>query len=166
MSTEEQAKPVDTTMDQYRIRPLLKKDQRVVSGLLSKLADQFSRDNIREVISSANEIAMAGDDGESGKAHVIEVFVRIFRDCMTMLREDVEAWFADLIGVTPEQYQELPIDIDMHVMNQLQEAPEVQRFFTGASRLFNGTDVFERLATRLRDAYGTATDLAQEESTD
>lgn len=146
---------------QYHIRPLLKRDQRVVAGMLGKLADQFNESSIRDIISSAR-----GSGGDSGsalsedeqKARIIRVFFDLFRRCMSKMTAEVEIWFADLIGVTPEQYEDLPIDIDVQILNQMKEAPEVERFFIGALRLFSATGWLQTLSSNLKKLYGTVTE--------
>jgi len=157
------------TAAKYRIRPLIKRDQRVVAGMLSKLADEFDESTLRDIISSTRSTAGDGEGAGSAevqRARVVEVFFALFRRCLVQMTADVEAWLAELIGVTPEQYQELPIDIDVQILNQMKEAPEVERFFTGALQLFSGTGWFQTALSRAKDAFGSVSGSLQSSSKD
>ena len=154
----------------YQIRPLVKRDQRVIAGMLGRLADEFDEDAIRDIISSARGAAEGENDAPESdadrQARVIEVFLTLFRRCMSKMTAEAEAWLADLIRVTPEEYQNLPIDIDVQVLTQLKEAPEVERFFTGVSQLFSGTQWLDAASARVKTALGSVIDSLQESSTD
>lgn len=157
--------------EQYPIHSLLKEDQKAIAAMLGRLADEFDQAQIRDIISSAR--ASDEGEGEEGtgpsdedrKARVIEVFFTLFRRCMSNLTGDVELWLAGLIGKTPEEYQKLPFDIDICILNQVKEAPEVERFFTGALHLFRMTEALKSAWSQLKGAYDSASDAVRESST-
>jgi len=154
---------------QYTIHPLKKKDQRVVAAMFGKLADEFDEPAIRRIISSGfsdDEGKADKETADDRKARLVHVFFELFRKCLTKLAVDAEEWLASLIGVSVEEYQELPIDIDVQILNQVKEAPEVERFFTGALRLFSATQALDKALSQLKSSYASAFGSQQESSTD
>ena len=144
-----------------KIRTLLKADQDTISGMLGKAAACLDGNTIRSAISSA---APQGDEGEEldtaeRSARVISVFMELFKTVLVNFGEDVSAFFADLAGMTPEEYRMQPIDIDMQILEQLKDAPEVENFFTIASRLYKTTKLFQDIRKNLIAKFGTITDF-------
>lgn len=144
----------------YRIRLLLKSDQKRIAAMLADLVTHIDDDSICNIISSSAPVAVGALTPENRekaaaqkKTNILRIFAKIFRKLIQHFADDVAAFFADLIGVSPEEYDKLPIDIDMQILTQIMEAPEVENFFTGASRVYNTTEwckgIFKKLKGKL-----------------
>jgi len=154
--------------NQITVRQLLKKDQRRISAMLAKLMDQIDDKSIAHIISSAAGSSSGGDteaDDAQRKASITKVFMELFKRLLASLQDEATALLADLIGVTPEQYEEMPIDIDVQILEQLKARPEVENFFTGALRLYSSTAWFRTTFENLKGRYASASAAVQENLT-
>lgn len=156
------------TTTEIKIRPLIKADQRRISSMLLKLVDKIDDQSIRDIIGNASA-APTGDGGaelseDERKANIIRVFMELFKKLMASLHDDAVAFLADLIGVTPEQYEQLPIDIDIRILEQLKDQPEVENFFSGALRLYSATGWFRTTFENLKSKYDTVAASMQKSS--
>jgi hypothetical protein len=138
---------------EYKIRPLIKADQRRISAIFGKLVDKIDDQSILNIIQNTGDSTVAEISDEQRKTNIIRVFMEIFKRCVSTMHDEIVAWFADLIGVTVEQYDQLPIDIDVRILEQIKGAAEVENFFTGALRLYSGTAWFKATLRDLKGKY-------------
>jgi hypothetical protein len=148
---------------QIKIRKLKYSDFRRVKSMIEKLADKVDDKSIFNIISNTGAESSDGPkiSDDERKTNIIRVFIEILKRMINGLHDDVVAWFADLIGVTVAEYDEMPIDIDIIILEQLKNSPDVDNFFIGASHLFNGTQwlrgMFGSFKTRFDSAMGATT---------
>lgn len=142
----------------FTIRPLLKKDQRRVSAMLAQLADKIDDKSILHIIESTGARAREGEETTDAErqTRIIRVFIDLFKRLIAGMHDEVVEWFAELIGVSVEQYYELPIDIDVQILEQIKDRPEISNFFTGALRLYSGTQWFKSTWENLKTKYASA----------
>lgn len=136
-----------------KIRPLTYKDFKRVKGLITNYIDQSGETSIKGLISAAK--SAKDEDAENSDGAVVAAFLAVFKKVLTYLDEEVHAWFCDLLGVTSEEYEDLPVDMDVQVLNQIKEAPGVGNFFTGVSLLFSGTTWYQKALSKLKEKYGS-----------
>lgn len=142
----------------YKIRQLKKSDQTRISNMFLSLVDKIDDNSIREIISPSSDGASGAQlTEEQRRAAVIRAFMSVFTKCIRHLGADVKAFFADLLGVTVEEYDDLPFDIDIQVIEQLKEAKEVENFFTGALQLFSANNWLREASSKLRNKFDSAT---------
>lgn len=147
------------------IRPLKYGDFKRLKGMLGKYVEKTGDQALRKMISSAQAQGSASaqssaEDEQNGQ--VITVFFDVIKQLAIHLDDELHAWFGDLLGVTPEQYEELPFDIDIQVLNQLKESPEIGDFFTGLSLLSSGTQWFQKLSKTLKSKFDSLIDSRSE----
>jgi hypothetical protein len=131
---------------EYKIRPLKRKDRKTVSAMIAKMADKLGNTGILNLISSATTTTKSADGEKKQNDNSISIGIEIIKLLITTLEDDVTAWFADLIGVSIADFDELPIDIEIQIIEQLRKAPEVGVFFSGASRQFKEIPKFAALS--------------------
>jgi hypothetical protein len=139
-----------------KIRKLKKRDQKRLSGIFKAIAKSLKKDYIRELMRSK------GDDGkqmpeDDRKAAMFSAIIKIISDAAGSVKTEIDLFFADLCGMTIEEYEEQDIDIDMQVLNALKEAPEAVNFFNGALRPFRGMQGLSGVFEELRSYYDTTT---------
>lgn len=124
------------------IRELLKSDQERIAGIFSKMIEVTGKDAIRDIIKSSSAVSSGGKkvDPDEQKAQLFDAFFRALTAAVGTLNKECSAFFADLVGLSVEDYYKQPIDIDVRVMDQLKDAPEVESFFIHASHLYNVTE--------------------------
>jgi len=127
------------------------------------LAAKIDDESIKNIISntSTSEATESHDDESERKANIIRVFMDLFQQLIMHLHEDVSNFLADLISLTPEQYAEESIDIDVQILEQMMEAPEVENFFTGVSRIFSAAPWYKKGSDVLKDKLGSIVDAAK-----
>ena len=123
--------------EEIKIRPLKQKDRKTVAAMIRKLADKIGTNGLMNLI-VADTDAVKTEKQEPQKTDVFtRIGIEIVKQLLDVLEDDVSAWFADLIGKTPEEFSEMPFDIEMNIIEQLANSEDANSFFTRALRVFN-----------------------------
>lgn len=132
------------------VRELKTKDLYTLTKILNKLKDK----GLKEVLSNAFGLGMmqnvvktnveADKEGEEITDETLEmVGQQATMDILWFVVENAEEatreFFADLIGMTPEEYDNTPIDTAIDIIRQLSEKEEIKRFFKKALELSNNS---------------------------
>ena len=129
---------------EIKIRKLTVKDRKAVSAMIKKLVDRLGSDELLHIISPD----ASGDQAGDGKpASIAAVGIEIIKLLIEFFDTDISSWFSSLIGVDAEHYEDLPLDTEIVILKQLQEAPEVENFFSGASEIFSAMKGFREKLT-------------------
>jgi hypothetical protein len=141
-----------------KIRPLKYADFKRVKAILAKYVEQSGDDAVKGIISAARASSSGDVSDEQRSTQIVAVFMDVFKKLITHLDKEVHGWFCDLVGVTAKDYDELPFDIDMQIIDQLRTAPEVANFFTGVSQLSSIAGWLQDRYEKLKGKYDTAID--------
>lgn len=125
-------------MDSIKIRPLKIADAKRVIDLILKAAKK-SGSRITEVLSGEKSSDTPKGDIEAAR---IALGFSVLQELYESVTDDLLAWFADLCGVSVDQYMELPINTTLDVMEYLIEGEENERFFTRVFQLVNKMKAF------------------------
>lgn len=131
----------------YIIRELTHGDRKTVSKMIDKLCEKLGDDSILSMIKVSE-----GDGGGSGVDYIKKYGkfgIKLIKAMFQVLEKDCEMWFSDLIDVDPKDFNKLPFDIEMRIVKQLKEAPEIGNFFSIASEQFN--EIKKYLLTLLKE---------------
>lgn len=124
------------------IRKLTRKDRKTLTAMIEKMAAQLGDKSILKTMISDTTRA-ASDSAEEAKSDTyVAMGVKIFKTLYSLLEDDFCGWLADLCGMTIEEYDAQPFDIDIQVMNEIVDQKEFSGFFTGASVLASKTRQF------------------------
>ena len=124
-------------MTKYKIRSLTRGDRVAVSKMIAKVVERAGDCKLLDLISSTQESTSAKDaDKKELAAARSRLGLEIVKLLMTVLNDDCTDWFASLLNVTVEEFNQMPFDIEVEIVKQLQEADEVAGFFSGASQQF------------------------------
>lgn len=123
--------------EEIKIRPLKRKDRKTVAAMIRKLADKIGVNGLTNIIVADSGVAPGENQGPQKSDIFTKIGVEIIKQLLDVLEEDVSAWFADLIGKTPDEFDEMPFDIEMNIIEQLANSEEANSFFTRALRVFN-----------------------------
>jgi hypothetical protein len=127
-------KPDNMGTPPIKIRELKKKDRTFIVSLIKKFVDKFGNDSITKIMVSDSE-ATASKDAVESDDQFKKIGVELVNLLLQTLEEDVTNWFIDLLGCTPEAFEDMPFDIELQIIQQIMEAKEVNRFFTLPSLL-------------------------------
>jgi hypothetical protein len=120
----------------YKIRELEQGDREFLSGMIEKVALEVSDGEILGLITMASG-KDAKNEGDASPTR-IKLGIKIIQLLMQFLNKDLKVWFADLVGVSVEEFTHLPFNVEIEIIRQLQEADELTDFFIGASQQFSG----------------------------
>jgi len=145
------------------IRTITVRDRKTVTQLFKKVIKVAGDSTLSTLISSENKAS--GE--QSAEERVGETVVKIALDVLTksidILDEDITAWFADLIGVSVDEYESMPINTESDIFNQLRTAPEAAAFFTTCFAHAKWTGAFESMFAKLRTRFASIVDSEREE---
>jgi len=105
------------------IRELKAKDLKTVAKMLGKLRGQARLDILN----------LLKNGGVKTREEMLEAGFSIIQTVGSELADDLMAWFADLAGLTPEQFDEAPISAPIQVVRQLARTEGIRDFFDRAS---------------------------------
>lgn len=127
---------------EYKIRKLTRKDRKTFTGLITKLAaslkDEKILDLIKHCYDTKKEEEKKKDKAAQGDMRVwAKLGVELLNNIIETLDVECAVWFADLLSVDIEKYDDLPLDIEFIVIEQLLECEEINAFFERALQLRN-----------------------------
>ena len=143
---------------EIRIRQLKVRDRKRFSAMIEKVADKVGDNSFLNIISSAlpSSSNQKKDNNEkdnvnqkkSNDESAITMGVKVLKMLLQTLEDETQAWFIDLLEEpqiqTAEEFQELPIDAEMQIIDQMVTAQESSSFFTIASRLYNKIEKLQK----------------------
>jgi len=141
---------------EIKIRELKVKDYKRVAQMLNNAAAALDDKTIKNVIQNVS-IGSGTVDKTDRDAKIIAIFFDLFKRVMGNFADEVDAFFADLIEKTVEEYLELPISTPVVIIEQMKAAPEAADFFTGVSRTFKTTAILQGIQRGLKDAFDSIT---------
>ncbi len=106
------------------IRELKAKDLKTLAKMLGKLQPS----------SIAGILGAVGKSGKKAPG-AMEVGLSLFRIVAADLTDDIYNWLADLIGKTPAELDEMPMDTPVEIVKALVKKEDFSSFFEQASRL-------------------------------
>lgn len=128
-------------IEEIKIRELKRKDRKTVAAMIKKLADKVGTNGLLNIIVS--DPSSTTTDTPVKKDDVFtRIGVELIKMLLDVLEDDVAAWFSDLIGKSPEEFDEMPFDVEMIIIEQLMEAQEANSFFTRALRAYSKIKTF------------------------
>lgn len=135
---------------ELKIRELWVSDNRKIVDLLKRFATETHNEWIT---------ALRGpSEGEkpTGDGDMVKFFVDMINNLLSMYQNEMTEIFAGLLGVTVEEYQKLPFDTDMVVIEQIKSAPGFLSFFQKACVVFNLQKVFGPVLKNLKEKLDSA----------
>jgi hypothetical protein len=111
-------------IEPIKIRPLTNRDLKTVAKMAGKVAGK-SRADITK--------AAKGKEGEFS----IDIF-QLFQAIATEVSDELMAWFADLIGKTAEEFDEMPPVTTVQIIEALKEQGDFKDFLSQVSLLLGG----------------------------
>lgn len=120
--------------EKYKIRPLTRGDRVTLSRMIEKVADKAAP-TLLDIVSLNSPDGKKMSEAEM-KAQQSKFGLEVIRLLMGVLNDDLTEWFASLYDMTPEEFDKMPFDIEVKIVEQLQAADEVTGFFSGASQQF------------------------------
>jgi len=130
----------ETKSEEYpEVRALTRKDRKKLSELIKAFAERSGNIELTKMLPQQK-----GEDGkENGKEsevnndEVYDLIKSVIAGLFQWVEDDVTAWFMELIGVTDRAaYDNLPFDIEVHIIDELLKQKGFSNFFMRASELY------------------------------
>lgn len=117
-----------------QIRRLTVKDRKIFTNLIKKLVEKTGEKDLLRIIRSSTEETEENESDKSSFA--ISIAIRIFNSLLEVLNEEVTEWFSDLIGVSKEEFDKLPITTEIEIVKQIIESEDFVSFLSTASSIY------------------------------
>jgi hypothetical protein len=141
----------DETKNTYegypQLRAVTRKDRVRMSGLIALFAEKSGNEALTKMLpKSRNEVEKPESkeaenkdkDPEKSSEEMYDMIKTVLNGMITWIENDVTEWFMDLIGCESiEAFDELPVDIEVYIIEQLMEQEAFSNFFLKASVIFN-----------------------------
>jgi len=124
-----------------KIRVITVRDRIAVTDLFVKAIVELKDESIEKMISSSvknskqnpnkkNQEKKSKDDESFEMAKIIaDVSIDLLLKCKALYNTEVIAWYASLVGVTPDEFLDLPINQESSIIVQIRTSPEGADFF-------------------------------------
>lgn len=117
------------------VRELTRKDRKKLSELIKDFAEKSGNEKLTSMLPGASGKESEGGDDSNDQAY--ELIKSVMHGLIEWVEDDVTKWFMDLIGIdNREAYDNLPFDIEVHIIDQLIAQKGFNNFFTRASALY------------------------------
>lgn len=129
-----------------KVRPLKTKDVMTVARMLLKVVDE-AKDKLSNIIKASNLPPEEAEKETESQKKVrkmelgLTLALTVLDTCLIHAEGDLKAWFADLIGVTPEEFDETDLNTIPEIMNQLKTNEDLKSFFSNVLALFSEMNV-------------------------
>lgn len=121
--------------EKLEIRDLNTGDVFTVARMLTKVVSE-NKDSIKKLIKSKSGDEKKELTAEEKEEMGIDLTFLVLQNCLEFAEKDLKAWFADLIGIKPEEFEETPFDTIPNIINELTEKDDVHSFFTAVLQLY------------------------------
>ena len=147
-----------------KIRTLTVDDLEKLGDLFDKYAGELGMDAVKKIISASksSESNEAQDEAALGE-QIVSIGIEILKKISTIGKTDVKTFFADLIGVDPDEFGGMPINTPFIIIDQIRTAPEAEGFFMISSLASKVTTLFENPLELLKEWFAST---SEEEETD
>jgi hypothetical protein len=128
---------------EFKIRPLIRKDRVVLTAMIEKMVGKVGNRSIMHLISSEqSEPVEGGGEKKSPDDVYSKVGMSILRQLLEVVEDDFVSWLRSLVNKTAEEFDNLPFDIELDIIEQIVESKWAADFFTRALRLAKKTQGF------------------------
>ena len=143
-------------MAEVSIRKLKRKDRVFLTKLFTKWIEATGRKSISRLISSDRRADATEDEStEEFASIIIDLGIDITKDLLAFFDDEIGAWFADLLDVTPEELDEMDADIEIQVIKAIQEDRSANAFITQSLAAANMTKWFETPLKLAKERFGS-----------
>jgi hypothetical protein len=129
--------------EKYKIRELQQSDRETVTEIIKGVVEQVGDESVVNLISGDVGAIVKGlnkKDKQQNKQReekrIVDLGIKILTLALNVLNEDLKKWFCDLLGCDADSFAKMPLDIEIKIIHQIANAPEVGSFFSGASQQF------------------------------
>lgn len=146
-----------------KIRKLKVRDSRAFLKILKKLIVDTKAKWIETLIQSS------GESGSKESVDGEEKYVKLFSDIITLaidnFESDVTELFADLCGLSVEEYLDLDgFDTDIEVIEEIKKDESFKSFFLKAWVAVKSQNWFANITNAMKEKYDSLTSLVQDNS--
>jgi len=118
------------------IRRLTRADRKTLSELIQAFVNRSGNSKLTEMI-PAQKPETSESGGEAQEEKTYEMIKAVLTGVMDWAEDELAAWFMDLIGCTSrDEYDDLPFDIEVHIIDELIKQKGFSNFFLRASELY------------------------------
>ena len=149
------------------IRRLKVKDLKRLTELFEKGVREIGEESLTKLISSTASASSNGSDNSTTEETIGETVVTIGTTVLTKMvrycNDDLAEFFADLLGKTIEEYEDMDMDTPIKVIDQIRKAPEVEGFFMMSSLVSKATALLEKPFGKIKERFDS---ILEESKTD
>jgi len=117
-----------------KIRPLVQKDREILTNMILKLSET----NNEKFVFLTSKITSATANVKSGENNtqpILLLFLDIFKQLYFYLADDIKQWFASLLEIDILEFEKMPFNVELKIIEQLITSGDIADFFTTALQL-------------------------------
>jgi len=130
-----------------KVRDLTVKDRIKLADLIISVVAKTGDESLLKMFVSSKE---KGSGEGLNKENYAAIGVRVFLSLLQNLEEETRAWFADLVGLTVEEFYTLPFSTELVILDQITSKEDFDTFFNAASALFKKMSKFKNMLSEAK----------------
>lgn len=145
-------------MNDITIRPLTVYDRQTLTELIKKLSSKTGYEKIVTAIPA--QLEKTEENGENVEIDknksddtVYSLISSVLYGIVTWVNDDVSIWFADLLGISLDEFKKLPFDTEMKIVEQMLNQESFKDFFIKASGLLSSIPGSKNLLNTLKTQF-------------
>ena len=118
-----------------KLRKLKLRDRKKFGTLIIALQEKTGNTNLTEMVPSTDKHEDLEEDTVDKASKIAELAFNMLNTLLEYLDSEMTTWFIDILEDvnSVEEYEELPFDIEMYVVEELLKAKEFTGFFARGS---------------------------------
>jgi predicted CopG family antitoxin len=120
-----------------KLRKLKRKDRKKFGALIVQLQEKTGNKSLTEMIPSAPKEGEGDEEMVNTAARIAEMALGLLSTLLQYLDEEMGVWFMSILSIEDEdEFDDMPFDIEVYVIEELLGAKEFTNFFARGSRLY------------------------------
>ncbi len=141
MKKKDKVKEVKPREGYPPVRVLTRKDRKKLSELIKLFAERSDNIDLTSMLpdrKGGGDAKAEGDTkAEPDTDQIYDLIKSVMTGLITWVEDEVSLWFMDLVGITDrDEYDALPFDIEVHIIDALISQKGFNNFFERASALY------------------------------
>jgi len=147
-----------------KIRELTRADRKKLTKIFKKAMLELKDNSLKNIISSKNNSKNSEDESVEMASTIVNFGVGFIEKALDVVDDDLGEWFASLLGVTIEEFDQMPIDIEFKILEQIRADPAAENFFTQCWQRAKMMNVLEAPLRAMRGRFGSILEEAKQSS--
>jgi len=155
---------MDNKPELKKIRELTRADRKKLTLIFKEAMVELKDDSLKNIISSKNKSEPSDNENIEMATTIVNFGVGFIEKALDVVDDDLGEWFASLLDISIEEFDQMPIDIEFKIIEQIRADPAAENFFTQCWQRAKMMNVLEAPLRAMRERFGSILEEAKQNS--